>query len=259
VNNLDESRLVTWVVHAARRFVERAKREARRRPLAAITQKSVGGSSSKITDAEKNSRDSGRGVLTTGFDGAVGGCIHSIGARRRVRRGEPRSCATPSMEGIEWGGGNRGRCREGRHPWGTSGLSHGAGKRPHAMGVFNPCCWRYKKKGALEHRASSSEQERALLGRQGCWPSRGIGASATSAMELLLEFLGACWFEEEEGGGGVHAQGKRVGEGHSLERGEAMNGARMGGGRRPAHRPGKEDPAAWVPSAMAFEGRKWRN
>jgi hypothetical protein len=36
VNNLDEPRLVTWVVHMARRFVERAKREARRRPLAAI-------------------------------------------------------------------------------------------------------------------------------------------------------------------------------------------------------------------------------
>jgi hypothetical protein len=41
VNNLDESRLVTWVVHIARRFVERAKREARRRPLAAITHKNL--------------------------------------------------------------------------------------------------------------------------------------------------------------------------------------------------------------------------
>jgi hypothetical protein len=36
VNNLDEPRLVTWVVHTARRFVERAKREARHRRLVAI-------------------------------------------------------------------------------------------------------------------------------------------------------------------------------------------------------------------------------
>jgi hypothetical protein len=32
--------------------------------------------------------------------------------------------------------------------------------------------------GALEHQASSSEQGRALLGRHGYWPSRGIGAWA---------------------------------------------------------------------------------
>jgi hypothetical protein len=44
--------------------------------------------------------------------------------------------------------------------------------------------------------------------RHGCWPSRGVGASASSAMELLLEFLGACWLEEEEGGEGVRAQGR---------------------------------------------------
>jgi hypothetical protein len=36
VNNMDESRLVTWAVHKAWRFVEWAKREARRRPLARV-------------------------------------------------------------------------------------------------------------------------------------------------------------------------------------------------------------------------------
>ena len=34
--NLNESGLDAWAVHMARHFVERAKREARRRPLAAI-------------------------------------------------------------------------------------------------------------------------------------------------------------------------------------------------------------------------------
>jgi hypothetical protein len=34
--NLNESGLYAWAVHMDRHFVERAKREARRRPLAAI-------------------------------------------------------------------------------------------------------------------------------------------------------------------------------------------------------------------------------
>jgi hypothetical protein len=73
VNNLDESRLVTWAVHKARRFIERAKREARRRPLAAKTHNFVGGSSSDITHIGKiNSEDNG-GFLTTGFDGVADG------------------------------------------------------------------------------------------------------------------------------------------------------------------------------------------
>jgi hypothetical protein len=62
----------------------------------------VGDRPSNITNAKKIARTTG-GFLTTSFDGAIGGCVHPIGARRRVRRGEPRSCATSSMEGIEWG------------------------------------------------------------------------------------------------------------------------------------------------------------
>jgi hypothetical protein len=74
VNNLDESRLVTWAVHKAWRFVERAKREARRRPLAAITQNIVDDSSLNIINAGKTAR-------TTGFsprvDGITDGAAHN--------------------------------------------------------------------------------------------------------------------------------------------------------------------------------------
>jgi hypothetical protein len=70
VNNLDESRLVTWAVHKAQRFVERAKREARRRPLAAITQKIVDDSSSNIINARKIARTAG---FPPRFDGVADG------------------------------------------------------------------------------------------------------------------------------------------------------------------------------------------
>jgi hypothetical protein len=59
---MNQSRLVAWAVHMAGHFVKRAKREARRRPLAAKTHKFVGGSSSDITHIRKiNSEDSGGG------------------------------------------------------------------------------------------------------------------------------------------------------------------------------------------------------
>jgi hypothetical protein len=74
VNNLDESRLVTWVVHTTRRFVERAKRKARRRPLAAITQKFVDDSSSNIINARKTAR-------TTGFSPRVDGIADGAAQR----------------------------------------------------------------------------------------------------------------------------------------------------------------------------------
>jgi hypothetical protein len=51
--NLNESGLAAWAVHMARHFVERARREARRRPLAVKTHKFVGGSPSNITNAKK--------------------------------------------------------------------------------------------------------------------------------------------------------------------------------------------------------------
>jgi hypothetical protein len=82
----------------ARHFIERAKLEARRRPLATKTHKFVGGSSSDITHIRKiNSEDSG-GFLTTGFNSVADGAAHntifsmgipsnSKGALRRTSRG----------------------------------------------------------------------------------------------------------------------------------------------------------------------------
>jgi hypothetical protein len=79
VNNLDEPRLVTWVVHTARRFVERAKREARRRPLAAIihTQQF-----NIFTEHKKNSSEGSGVFLTTSFDGVAGGAAAARGLLR---------------------------------------------------------------------------------------------------------------------------------------------------------------------------------
>jgi hypothetical protein len=83
----------------ARHFVEQAKREARRRPLAAQTHKFVDGSSSDITHIRKINNEDSRGVfLTTGFDGIADGAAHntifstcipsnSQGALRRTARG----------------------------------------------------------------------------------------------------------------------------------------------------------------------------
>jgi hypothetical protein len=84
--NMNQSRLVAWAVHMARHFVKRAKREARRRPLAAKTHKFVGGSSSDITHIRKiNSEDSGGGgVLTTGFDGVADGATQRARERRHA-------------------------------------------------------------------------------------------------------------------------------------------------------------------------------
>jgi hypothetical protein len=56
----------------ARRFVERAKREARRRPLAVITQKFVDDSSSNIINVGKTARSIGFSPRVNGIaDGAA--------------------------------------------------------------------------------------------------------------------------------------------------------------------------------------------
>jgi hypothetical protein len=102
------------------------------RPLAAITQKIVGGSSSNITYVGKTVRTAG--VLIEDLRRCGWGCAHPVGARRRVRRGKPRSSATLSMEGIEWGK-NRGRCMEGRHPWGCFLLLPWGNRKGGTVGV----------------------------------------------------------------------------------------------------------------------------
>jgi hypothetical protein len=91
VNNLDESRLVTWAVHKAWRFIERAKREARRRPLAAITQNIVDDSSLNIINAGKNSEDNA--VLTEGRRQHGRGC-----AKQRTHGGHRRRAAHCSTQ-----------------------------------------------------------------------------------------------------------------------------------------------------------------
>jgi hypothetical protein len=105
VNNLDESRLVTWAVHKAWRFVERAKREARRRPLAAITQNIVDDSSLNIINTGKTARTTRfsprvDGITdgtaqnsehTTGIDGVLLTTQHKTASRQRA---EPSGCCT---------------------------------------------------------------------------------------------------------------------------------------------------------------------
>jgi hypothetical protein len=56
----------------AQHFVERAKREARRRPLAAITQKFVDDSSSNIINARKTEGTAG---FSPRVDCVVGGAV----------------------------------------------------------------------------------------------------------------------------------------------------------------------------------------
>jgi hypothetical protein len=75
VNNLDKSRLVTWAVHKAWRFVERAKREVWRRPLAAITQNIVDDNSLNIINAGKTARTMG---FSPRVDGITDGAAHNI-------------------------------------------------------------------------------------------------------------------------------------------------------------------------------------
>jgi hypothetical protein len=71
--NLNESGLDACAVHMARHFIERARHEARRQPLATKTHKFVGCSSSNITHIGKiNSEDSG--VLTEDLRRRGGGC-----------------------------------------------------------------------------------------------------------------------------------------------------------------------------------------
>jgi hypothetical protein len=90
VNNLDESRLVTWVVHTARCFVERAKREAQRRQLAAITQKFVDDSSSNIINAVKTTRKTG---FSPRVDGVVGGAVYNTKPITGILSSTCRACA----------------------------------------------------------------------------------------------------------------------------------------------------------------------
>jgi hypothetical protein len=71
--NLNESGLDAWAVHMARHFVERARREARHRRLAAKTHKFVGSSSSDITHIGKINREDSGGFLTMGFDSVADG------------------------------------------------------------------------------------------------------------------------------------------------------------------------------------------
>jgi hypothetical protein len=119
--NLNESGIDTWAVHMARHFVERARREARHRPLAAITQNIVDDSSSNITNA-------GKTAGTTGFSPRVDGVVDGAAYTRLEPDDE---CDEANLTAVllhPWkasSGGNRGRCREGvTHgflllPWGN--------------------------------------------------------------------------------------------------------------------------------------------
>jgi hypothetical protein len=81
-------------------------------------------------------------------------------------------------------------------------------------------------------------------------------------MELPLEFLGACWLEEEEGGGGVRAQG-RLGKNALLQPWGGEEDAGVEGAWRPW-----EAPACWRAAVVGEEnrllqregegGREWR-
>jgi hypothetical protein len=84
VNNLDEPRLVTWVVHTARRFVERAKREARHRRLAVIRHTQRFNIFTKHTKNGIAAREAG--CLTTIFDGVADGLCKTANTRRPSRR-----------------------------------------------------------------------------------------------------------------------------------------------------------------------------
>jgi hypothetical protein len=57
--NLNESWLGAWAAHMARHSIEWARREARRRPLAAITQKKCWRQFTEHHKRQKNSKDSG--------------------------------------------------------------------------------------------------------------------------------------------------------------------------------------------------------
>jgi hypothetical protein len=147
VNDLDESRLVTWVVHTARRFVERAKREARRRPLAAITQKSVGGSSSNITDAEKNTRDSGGGG---GFSPRVS--MARLGAAY-TRLEADDECDEANLVAVllhPWKGSSGGKTGGGAgraSPMGKLGLEPWSRKKSTRHGGFQPLLLEVQEEG----------------------------------------------------------------------------------------------------------------
>jgi hypothetical protein len=122
------SRLVTWAVRKAWHFIERAKREARRRPLAAITQNIVDDSSLNIINAGKTAR-------TTGFsprvDGVVGGAVYNTKPFIGILSSTRRACAARDCRGWRHGEGIVGLLlgnAHGRRGW-NLGAGHASARR----------------------------------------------------------------------------------------------------------------------------------
>jgi hypothetical protein len=264
VNNLDESRLVTWVVHTARRFVEQAKCEARRRPLAAITQEFVDDSSSNIINAGKTTR-------TTGFsprvDGIADGAAHntlfltgipsnSQGALRRTARGRS------ARGGKQGRHGGYCRCLVFWRVGCCSSLCHGSCKGeldgvPGTAGMVL-CCWHWCLLDYYLHLGRRRKGEPAGKWRAGVcfrhwnngggegygWGNGGSATARTRKGRLAVDLgrgqgrwsccLAPC--TAERGRKGAMEQGK-------MERGSAMekllHGVHCRGGGARAHGTGK--------------------
>ena len=113
-------------VHKAWRFVERAEREERCRPLAAITQKFVDDSSSNIINARKIAR-------TTGFSPRVDNIVDGAAQRNASHRNFVEHLRRVDVVGLH---GRLGcevlRCRErepsiGITPWGRDSRTAAGG------------------------------------------------------------------------------------------------------------------------------------
>jgi hypothetical protein len=74
----------------ARHSIEQARREARRRPLAVITQKFVDNSSSNIINARKIERIAG---FSPRVDGVVGGAVYNTKPLTGIMSSTCRACA----------------------------------------------------------------------------------------------------------------------------------------------------------------------
>jgi hypothetical protein len=233
VNNLDESRLVTWVVHTAQRFVERAKREARRRPLAAITQKFVDDSSSNIINTKKT-------VRTTGFSPRVDGIADGAAHNTLFLTGIPsnsQGALKRTARGAQLGEGNRGTMEVAAAAWCFGGWA-----------VVLPCAMEVAKESSTGWLGQQAWC--CAAGVDGFWTATctwGVGGRGSRLGNGVQGFvLGAETMEEQRApaGGAVARPRQEQGRGGWSS---TLGAARDGGGA-PGH-PGRRAP--WEGRSLA--------
>jgi hypothetical protein len=227
VNNLDEPRLVTWVVHTDRHFVERAKREARRRPLAAITQNIVDDSSSNIINARKTAR-------TTGFsprvDDVVGGAVYNTKPFTGILSSTRKACTARDCRETLLQGSTT-DCMEGEgvvHGWerktGALVMGKSSEGASSERGAAQACCFWIEELGAGNLDAMDREVEVGNGRRQATCssldPEKMPYARWSQGEQVAVQGVrpkvkgrcaqgvegGACWLEEEEGEEGAMDQ-----------------------------------------------------